>query len=236
MEPRAALAPAWRTGPSGWTWAPKDAPTSALRERTPDWPMWPELRFRSGERIVAQGDTASSVFLVRRGVVEVGSVSPDGKEVILALAGPGHIFCEGALCGPDVGMPAAIAATDCAVSPVPAAALLESGPLSRVLMGMAMRLVDATADLERLHHYRFEARLAAVLVRLAERYAVKTDGEVVIGLALTQRDLAAMLGSSRETVNRAFSTLRSLGWAHRRGKALVVDDLEALRRLAREGA
>jgi CRP/FNR family transcriptional regulator, cyclic AMP receptor protein len=198
--------------------------------------MWPELRFRSGERIVAQGDTASSVFLVRRGVVEVSSVSADGKEVILALAGPGHVFCEGALCGPETAMPAAAAATDCAVSPVPVAALVESGPLSTVLVGMAMRLVDATTDLEHLHHHRFEVRLAAVLVRLAERYATEIDGEVRIGLALTQRDLASMLGASRETVNRAFSTLRALGWAHRRGSALVVDDLEALRRLARNGA
>ena len=45
-----------------------------------------------------------------------------------------------------------------------------------------------------------------------------------------------LLPASRETVNRSLATLCALGWVHRRGRTLVVDDLEAMRRLSRTAA
>jgi CRP/FNR family transcriptional regulator, cyclic AMP receptor protein len=197
---------------------------------------WPELRFRCGERIAAQGDIGSSVFLVRRGVVRLSSVSAEGKEAILALAGPGQVFGESALCGQPSGALAATAARDCVLSTIPVAELVDSGPLSEVVVGLATRLADNTADLERLLHHEARVRLAGILARLAQRHGTVCDGRIRIELVLTQRDLASMVGASRETVNRSLATLYSMGWLHRHGRLLVVDDLEAVRRLAQEAA
>jgi CRP-like cAMP-binding protein len=197
---------------------------------------WPELRFRSGQRIAAQGDVSTCLFVVRRGVVRLSSVSPEGREAILALVGPGQAFGEQALVPGDPGSPAATAATDCAVAAVRAGALVDPAELSTVVTAIASRLADATADLERVLHFGPQIRLAGILARLAERHGAASGSRLTISIPLTQRDLASMVGTSRETVNRSLSTLCAMGWVHRRGRMLVVDDLEAMRRLARSAA
>jgi CRP/FNR family transcriptional regulator len=194
---------------------------------------WPELRFYAGERIVAQGDAAPCLFVVRRGVVKLSSVSVEGREAILALVGPGQAFGERALVRDAPGMPAATAATDCAVSAVHAGAMSDPAELWVVATALASRLWDTTADLERLLHHGPRVRLAGILARLAERHGAACEGRFRIGIPLTQRELASMVGASRETVNRSLATLCALGWVHRRGRTLVVDDLEAMRRLGR---
>ena len=209
--------------------------------------IWPVLRFRSGDRILAQGDTTSSVFLVRRGVVRLSSVSRDGKEAILALVGPGGVFGERALCRTDQDgilgaaldrrdhdVPAATAQTDCAVSPAPVDALLDCGAVSAVLVGLAGRLADAAADLERLLHHNVRARVAGAVARLADRYGTPQEGRITIGLALTQRELASMVGSSRESVSRSLSTLAACGWVRTKPGVLEVVRLDEVRRVAQE--
>src|SRR5438874_2657074 len=82
----------------GWMVAPGSSPVH-----------WPELRFRAGERILAQGDVATCLFLVATGVVKLTSVSTEGRVAILALVGPGQVFGEGALQSGLPGIPAATA-------------------------------------------------------------------------------------------------------------------------------
>ena len=223
--------------------------------------LWPELRYRAGDRILAQGDRTSSLFLVRRGVVRLSSVSRDGKEAILALVGPGGVFGESAFCpcerhvpattsvrrdrdppAPahprpgDHDAPAAAAQTDCAISPVPVETLLGHGAVSSILVGLAERVADATADLERLLHHDVRARVAGAVARLADRYGKERDGRIMVELALTQRELASMVGSTRESVSRSLSTLAACGWLRTQPGALEVVHLEAVRRVARDSA
>jgi CRP-like cAMP-binding protein len=231
-------------------------------EATAPAKLWPELRYRAGDRILAQGDRTSSLFLVRRGVVRLSSVSRDGKEAILAFVGPGGVFGESAFCPGerdvsaatsvcrsdrdppataharhgDHDAPAATAQTDCAISPVPVEALLGHGAVSSILVGLAERVADATADLERLLHHDVRARVAGAVARLADRYGKERDGRIMVELALTQRELASMVGSTRESVSRSLSTLAACGWLRTQPGALEVVHLEAVRRVARDSA
>lgn len=72
-------------------------------------------------------------------------------------------------------------------------------------------------------------RLAARLVELAERYGEVSDAGIVIGVPLSQEELAAWVGASHAGVAKALQTLRELGWIGTQRRRIVVHDLEALR-------
>src|SRR5439155_22032051 len=56
-----------------------------------------ELRFRKGEKIFSQGDSADSVYFIQAGRVKISVVSTAGKEAVLAMPGPHDFFGEGSL-------------------------------------------------------------------------------------------------------------------------------------------
>src|SRR5438093_9898649 len=56
-----------------------------------------ELRFRKGEKIFSQGDSADSVYFIQAGRVKISVVSASGKEAVLAVPGPHDFFGEGSL-------------------------------------------------------------------------------------------------------------------------------------------
>jgi CRP-like cAMP-binding protein len=191
-----------------------------------------------------QGEPATGVYLVRRGLVKLTSISKQGRPALLALVGPGGVFGEQALLesrgrrvGPrsTEGTPAATALTDGELSVVPIAEVWGREDLSFFLEALAARLGDAITALERLLHHAAVARLAGVLADLAGRFGVPAGRGIELPVMLAQHDLAGMVGSSRETVNRSLGAVRAMGWVDGAGGRLVVLDAPALRRFAEEG-
>jgi hypothetical protein len=108
---------------------------------------------------------------------------------------------------------------------------------------ITLRLVEATSPAEQLaaHEVRIydlllldvKGRLAKVLLGLAERYGRPSrDGGTLIGVRLTHRDLAGMVGASRENVSRALAAFRKGRMVEYDAGVIHLLDREALRRLA----
>ncbi|HUR73418.1 MAG TPA: Crp/Fnr family transcriptional regulator, partial [Sporichthya sp.] len=75
-------------------------------------------------------------------------------------------------------------------------------------------------------------RVCARLVELADRYGYPDGATTVIHSPLSQADLAAWTGLSREAVVKALRQLRTTGWISNRGPDITVHDLDRLRRRA----
>ena len=75
-------------------------------------------------------------------------------------------------------------------------------------------------------------RLAKELLNLAQRFGVQEDGATRVSHDLTQAELAQLVGSSRETVNKALSDFSRRGWIRLEGKCMVIEESD---RLARRG-
>jgi CRP-like cAMP-binding protein len=75
-------------------------------------------------------------------------------------------------------------------------------------------------------------RVCARLIELADRYGYRDGDTTVIHSPLSQADLAAWTGLSREAVVKALRQLRTTGWISNRGPDITVHDLERLRRRA----
>jgi CRP/FNR family transcriptional regulator, cyclic AMP receptor protein len=194
-------------------------------------------RYTRGETLFHQGDDAGSVHVLLSGHVKVAQVTAEGREVILAFPGPGDLL--GDLSAID-GQPRS--ATVRALEDVEALvlpgggfrALLERRPRLALLLLRTTIARLREADRQRVDYavHDVVGRVARRLVELCDRFGAEREGGVDTGLAITQDELAAWAGSSREAVAKAMGLLRSLGWVQTERRRVVVRDLAALRRYA----
>jgi CRP/FNR family transcriptional regulator, cyclic AMP receptor protein len=154
----------------------------------------------TGTVVVRQGDLAPRPLVVVSGALRECCLSPEGRELVLAILGPGD------LATPPIGRPARGTVRAVRVSRLREALPEETPPL---LMVQGERAAELACELAWLG---VTDRLERRLDDLATRFGRPVQGGELIDLFLTQSDLAALVGASREHVNRA---VRALGRAGR---------------------
>lgn len=188
-----------------------------------------------GAAVHLEGDGADALYAVIAGAVKVSSMSAEGRECVFRHLLPGDWFGEiGVLDGGGRTHDAvAVAPTRLlAVPPHRLAEILGRHPLlyrflalllCRVVRTAFTMLADATL-------LSLDARLAKRLVSFAN--AAARDGEAEIAVRLTQEQLAALCGASRQAVNKRIAAWQAAGWIEPGYGAIRVRDLAALRRVA----
>ena len=190
-------------------------------------------RFRRNEVIFHQGDPGDSLHVVATGAVKIVLPSPDGEEAIIATLRPGDFFGELALLD---GAPHSATAT--AVEPVETLSLARApfqqlldedrGLRTALLSGLAAELRRLTGQVEELHFLDLAGRLAMRLVRLSRDRDPDANGQVRLDWPFTQSDLAAMIGGTRQSVNKLLSRLEEDELVLIERDTLVIHDLNAL--------
>jgi CRP/FNR family cyclic AMP-dependent transcriptional regulator len=191
-------------------------------------------RFRRGEVIFHIGDPGDALFVVMTGQVKIVLPGETGDEVILTTLGPGEVFGELALLDGAARSASAVAlvATQTVVLQREAfRALLDRSPSIRdsLLASLAAEIRRLTDQVEELHVLDVPGRLAACLVRLAAGRGADPDGSVVLPAGLTQGDIAAMVGCTRQSVNKQLGRFALDGLVRVDPNHIVVLDLERLR-------
>ncbi len=163
--------------------------------------------FRAGEVIFHRDDPGEVLYVIRDGKVKIFITSPDGQEVSLAVFGPADYFGELALLD---GQPRSASAV--ALEPVETIALKRADFINAVMRHpriaiqvmhvLSRRLRQTDAMIEDLLFLDVHGRVAKKLLDLAELHGVRTPEGIRIDLRLTQGELAAMVGASRESVNK----------------------------------
>ena len=165
-------------------------------------------RFRRGEVIFHIGDPGDALFVIVHGEVKISLPSETGEEAILATLRQGDVFGELALLdgAPRSATATALGATETVVLPRDRFRELiatEAGVRDALLASIAGELRRLTTHVEELHFLDITGRLAARLVRLAQEGGTKLpDGGIRLRTNLTQGDLAAMVGCTRQSVNK----------------------------------
>jgi CRP-like cAMP-binding protein len=203
----------------------RDALATRLRPRA----------YGKGDVIFVHGDPGTHLCLVESGQVKLGFTSAMGREIILDLVGPGEVFGELALLD---GAPRSADAV--ALEPTHLLLLhrddfvrfVEEHPhfAMQLLATLSRRL---RRDAELLQDGAFldvSARLARTLLRLAQAQGPTGDEGRLVTPRLTQSDLAAMVGTTRETLNKWLSFFQQEGWVDWERSRVVVLQPQALRR------
>ena len=163
--------------------------------------------FRSEEVIFHRDDPGQVLYMIKEGKVKICIISPDGQEVSLAVFGKGEYFGEFALLD---GLPRSTDAV--ALEKVECYTLqrsdfhntiLKNPKIALLIMGaLSKRLRDTNQMVENLIFLDVYGRVAKKLLELADAHGVQVEDGVRIDVRLTQQELAAMVGASRESVNK----------------------------------
>ena len=193
--------------------------------------------FQKGEMIFHEGDPGDSLYVIVEGAVKVFVTSGRGEEMVLVTLRPPDSLSEVALL--DQGERSASAE---ALVPVTAIALARSTLLGlihrvpgigdtvlRAAGSLLRRLTAQAADLVFLD---LEGRVAKLLVSIADDGGENRNGVVSLDLGVTQKDLARMVGGSRQSVNLILHNLEGQGFVTLHGRTVDVLDLDRLRRRA----
>ncbi len=188
-----------------------------------------ELRdFPVGAVIVSQEEPGESLFVLARGRVKVVLYGESGREVILSIfKQPGDFFGEMALLDDEPRSATVIAAERSRLLVLSRAAFQEhiaAHPRTalRVLTELSRRLRRADEVIGNLALLDVYGRLAGKLRELAASDGEEREDGILIRQRPTQAEIAAMIGTSRETVSRALSELARRGFLEMSGKKLLL--------------
>ncbi len=197
-----------------------------------------ETRLRRGETLFREGDTGDRLYVVTEGKIKLGRSSPDGRENLMAVLGPGQMFGELSLFDPGPRSLTATAVTDVTMKSLGHDELsgwLTGYPdVARGLLGqLASRLRRTNDVVADLVFSDVPGRVAKALLDLASRFGRKADDGLHVHHDLTQEELAQLVGASRETVNKALADFANRGWLRLEPRSVVLVDVERLQRRAR---
>jgi CRP-like cAMP-binding protein len=194
-------------------------------------------RFPAHTIVMFEGDRAHDVMVVMTGDLKV-STTLAGHEVVLDIVGPGSMLGELAVVegAERSAMVAALTDVDAVVIDADRfRAFLDERPavVKKLFHSVAARLRDTSRRQVEYGALDAVGRVCRRLVELADRYGAATaDGATEIAAPITQSDIAAWAGLSREAVVRVLRDLRALGWVQTGARSIVVVDVAAVRERA----
>jgi len=194
----------------------------------------------AGSTLVNAGDPAESLMVIVSGRVKLVHDAPGGSEHLVDVLGPGDSFGALPLLGQAVNESRAEALTGgclLVTSTAEFASLVTRFPSVAVaaLEDVSGRLRAAHARLRAAASAPVETRLAGALLTLSQRFGEEVPEGRTLGAPLSQEDLAALTGSTLETVNRVLAGWRKRGWVKTGRRKLLITDPGALEGVAAAG-
>ncbi len=190
--------------------------------------------YAAGDHVFRTGDAFRAIYAVRSGMVKTALVDADGNEQVLGFYLPGevvglnaiypeHYPCDAVALEPTEFCRFSFPAMSALAARIPSVQQHLFRMLSKEL-GMASLLAgDHSAD----------ERMAAFLVDLGERYALRGMSATQFRLSMSRADIANYLRLAAETVSRVLGRFREQGLLNINGRQVEILDLEAMRERAR---
>jgi len=196
-----------------------------------------------GDLLYTPDDDANCVYVVASGRVKIVRTNAAGLESIVGIRNPGDLFGElswmterarratsavaldpGSVCRLDAALFERRLRADAVIS-------------ASFARGIALRLAAIERDVTELAGKSVPGRLVDVLGRLAADHGVREDdGTVRIALSLTHKDLADLIGTSRETLTKELGVLADVGLLRVAQRTIVLLQPQAFPFARRRGA
>jgi CRP/FNR family transcriptional regulator, cyclic AMP receptor protein len=186
------------------------------------------LPYRKDGVIFQQAAPADAVFYVWKGKIKLTIASPQGKEVVVALIGPGDFFGEACLNGHVLRTATARAMTDSDVMRVTKAEMVrvmrDEPAFAKLFMSYLLtRNTRVEEDLVDQLFNSSEKRLARTLLLLAN--FGQEGGPQPITTKISQETLAEIIGTTRSRVSHFMNKFRKLGFIDYNGHLEVHSSL-----------
>ena len=186
-------------------------------------------KYKKDCAVVLETDKGSTLLIINKGQVKISRVSESGKEVILAILGEGDFFGELSLLDGLARSANVITLTEAELFLLEREdflKLIEEKPTIAIglLKELAFRLRKSDTQIKSLSLFDATGRVAITLLQIAEDSGTIKNGIVHIDNLPSQRDLANMAGTSRETISRVMNMFEEEGIIKReQGKFILYN-------------
>ncbi len=193
------------------------------------------LHFKRDAFIYFPHDKADYIYMIAQGRVKIGHYLDDGKEVISSILTTGEIFGELALAGEDTRRDFAQVMDDnttiCPLGIEDLKRLMyDNRELSfKILKLVGLRLMKLERKLEALVFKDARTRVIEFLRDAASWKGKKVGFETMIPTKLTHKDIAALTGTSRQTVTTILNDLKEKNLINFDRKKILIRDLAQLK-------
>lgn len=195
--------------------------------------------FKKGEFIFTPGDSFDDLFVVNKGMVKVSKISALGKEQILRILKPGDFIGELSLFSKSVhnNTAEALEKTEiCVIQGYKIREIILQKPeiAIKFLQKFSERIEQSEEMIEQIGLRDVEQRIANyLLLEIEKNEIINNKGEYEITLPVSKGDLAALIGTTQETLSRKLSLFQDNGWIKQKGQRVIavidIDSLEYLR-------
>ncbi len=191
------------------------------------------VKLRKGQSLFKEGDDGDHLFIVSNGKVKLGTKSPDGRENLLMILGPGDMFGDLSLFDSGPRTATATAVTDTKLLSLGQDKVIpwvkEHPEVSlHLLARLASRLRRTNEVVGDLVFSDVPGRVAKALIDLGVKFGDKREEGLFVNHDLTQEELAQLVGASRETVNKALADFAQRGWLRLEARAVMILDYERM--------
>ena len=189
-------------------------------------------RYPTRSILFFEADDPSSVFAICSGLVKL-TINVDGHEVVLDVLGPGDLLGELSAIEGVTRSATAVAIKPVEAIAIPRAAFMSTVAADAEISGALLQMVARRlrgASRRQVEYGALDAtgRVCRRLVEMAERFGTPWGDTIVISGPLTQSDIAAWAGLSREAVVKALHSLRAVGWVETSARSITVLDVDAV--------
>ncbi len=200
-----------------------------------------DREIQTGQPVYFEGDPAENLYLVALGKIKLIRHTGSGHDVLLDILHGGDYFGSLSLAAGEAYAESALAQTDGCILQISAGdfkTILGRYPdvTLKVLQAVEQRLQESRRIVEQLSTYSVEQRIAAALLRLAGKLGEQRGEGVLIQLPFSRQDLAAMTGTTTETVSRVMSRLAGQGLIKTGRKWVTLVDRGRLEELVEKPA
>lgn len=193
------------------------------------------------QAIYFEGDPGDHLYLVAIGKVKLRRHASSGREVLLDILRGGEYFGNLSFINHRGYTETAVAQTDCCILQISAQnfeKVLTRYPdvTRKVLEAVGQRLEESQEIIKQLSAYTADQRIAATLLRLAKKFGEQKQARLLIQFPFSRQDLAAMTGTTIETVSRVMSRFSAEGWISTGRKWVAINQPEQLEEIVKEAA
>jgi CRP-like cAMP-binding protein len=193
--------------------------------------------YKKKEDIFSEGDPPEWFYIVSKGKVKITKISHEGKEIILEIISPTDIFGGVAVIRGFPYPANAVAMEDSEVLKISRKNLMRlvdrfPNLMYCIALQLGDRMKSSYDSLKNIALERVEARIAALLLKLANKVGVEAREGIMIDMRLTKQDVADMVGTTVETSIRTFSKFKKEGLVADSDGKIVIKDREALAELS----
>ncbi len=191
-------------------------------------------RYAKHQTIFREGDPGQTFYLILGGSVAVVRIAPDGRETILSILKERDFFGEMSVFDTSVRAASVRTLTEVDVGVIERddfLGLIDRNPrIGRLLViALSERLRAANKLIAATTSQDIRARLASLLLNLMQNFGEPVQNGVRISLRLTNQEMANMIGTTRETVNRTLNRFWDERLIDMRTAHVVVIEADKLR-------